>query len=476
MALIFCALLLPPFGDARESSFFEDYASRFSSQADEVSMDIIAIPGGRIIWEQRAGEPLVSASLVKILTSYAALKTLGPRHRFETHIFAAQKPSGGTLSGNIWIKSNGDMFLTHEKIADLAFQLKTTGINRITGGIIVDNHYFDPPVQQLCLNGDDCRQTYNPVVSGTAIDYNRITFHVTPGGKPGVPAKVKWLPEGGYVEMTNQSGTVKGRPKENLHLRSLGVGEDGRERFQLRGQVSQASRETLEVCLNVGNPWAFLGHSLKKSLQDAGVQVAGGIHQGRTPPDASRIMTYESDPLEEMLFGLNRYSNNFMAEMLLRAMGAHAHGEPGTREKGIRVVQARLQEMGVEAGDFSLFGGSGLSRDCRVSARVFSKILLDAHHDIQDGPKFIDSLAINGQDGTLRRRLKDSFVTLRGKTGSLKDVVAFSGYVSAPGQGIYAVTILLNKVKDSVKARDSLYKFLEELPYKVSLRVSSRMQ
>lgn len=471
--LFLWGMLLSWTGPAHASPFFESYVSRFFGQAGSVAVDVVSLPSGQVVWERGAREPLVPASLVKLLTSHAALKSLGSLHRFETRVFTLHNPRGGILPGDIWVKSEGDLHFTDEKARDLAHRLRTAGITRIEGSVVVDNRYFDPPTQQICVD-ERCSRSYNPVISGTALDYNTLTFRVTPAGRAGASNLVTWSPMGDYVRVTNESRTIKGRPKQPLQLHSTGVGQDGREHFRLRGEMPLGSRDPWEVCLNVKNPPAFFGYSFRELLREAGVEVRGGVREGATPAQAFRVVTHESDPLGELLHGLNRFSNNFMAEMLLRSLGAGVYGEPGTQEKGIRAIETHLLGLGIPPAEFSLASGSGLSRDCRASPRIFSKILLDIYRDVQNGPRFIASLAVNGEEGTLRRRLKDSEVTLRGKTGSLKDVVAFSGYVSAPGRGLFAATVLLNDVQNTAEARETLYRFLEELPYAVPVQSSRR--
>lgn len=464
--LLFGLIFLFP-GKGEAASFFQTSLSRFSQQAGLVALDIVSIPDGRILLESNAQKPLVPASLVKVLTTYAALKSLGPHHRFETIVYSDQGLQGDTLPGNIWIKSKGDMFFTGEKAWKTAHRLKALGIERIGGDLVVDNHYFAPSVERICID-EHCSRAYNPIISGTALDFNTITFTAVPGAMAGEPARVTWFPRGKYVHMKNESRTVRGRPGENLHLRSLGVEKDGREQFQLSGEMSLSSQEPWEFTMNVQNPPAFFGHSFKEILRETGVRVQGEVRAGTVPPHARPLVVHESEPLGDLLFGLNRFSNNFMAEMLLRTLGAQVYGEPGTREKGLRVLEAHLLGMNIPPSQFSIASGSGLSRTCRASPRVFSNVLLDLHHDFHNGPEFIASLAMNGHDGTLRRRLRGSPVVLRAKTGSLRDVVAFSGYVHAPGQGLFAVTVLLNDVKNSWEAREALYHFLQELPYRLN--------
>jgi serine-type D-Ala-D-Ala carboxypeptidase/endopeptidase (penicillin-binding protein 4) len=174
---------------------------------------------------------------------------------------------------------------------------------------------------------------------------------------------------------------------------------------------------------------------------------------------------YESAPLSEICCGLNRYSNNFMAEMLLRSLGGFVFGPPGTESKGLNVVQKALLELGLPAPEVSLKTGSGLSRECRVSPNIFCRVLAAAFADPAMRTAFAASLAVAGQEGTLRNRMKGSSLTVRGKTGTLRDVAGFSGYVEVPTGETYGVTVLLNDVKNLHDAKSAIDAFLEEVSW-----------
>ena len=180
------------------------------------------------------------------------------------------------------------------------------------------------------------------------------------------------------------------------------------------------------------------------------------------PVGAKKIATFESAPLGETLYGLNRYSNNFMAEMLLRSLGASVSGPPGTADKGLAAVAKMLLALGVPESEFRLDTGSGLSRICCVSPRAFCKVLEATSRDPSISSAFLASLAVNAQDGTLRRRLRSSVVEVHGKTGTLGDVVAFSGYLTAPGRDTVVTTVILNGVRDLGQAKAAVDAFLEE--------------
>ncbi|MCU0571567.1 MAG: D-alanyl-D-alanine carboxypeptidase/D-alanyl-D-alanine-endopeptidase [Syntrophobacteraceae bacterium] len=444
----------------------DQFLGKALQAADSVGVEVVALPSGQVHWSHRALEPLIPASLLKIATSYAALKTLGPNHRFRTALHAAAAPRGGTLSGDIWLKSEGDIFWTVDRAATLATQLRAKGIETVRGRVLVDNSYFSPPSERVCLD-EGCEDSYNPSISSSAIEFNTVLLRVSPSASVGKPPRVEWLPRGRFVQVINEARTAPNKAKSTLGVQLLEPDPRGNMRFRLSGKLPMSPAAVVEKRYSVPNPSAFLAAVFTSVLESSGIRVEPGTTRAVPPkamPAEAKVLAEDLSPtLAETIHGLNRHSNNFMAEMLLRSLGASALGPPGTEAKGIAAVNTVLQSLGATTAACVLKTGSGLSRECRMSPRALSRILVSACSDPTSGPVFMESLAVNGEEGTLRRRLSRSAVTIRGKTGTLRDVVGFAGYVSSPDRPSYGVVILLNGVRDLRKAKEAMDSFLEDL-------------
>lgn len=451
-------------GEPRHASDFDTHLSALKKCAERVGIQVVSLRNGNVLWEHHAKETFLPASLVKILTSYAALKHLGPHHKFRTEVLARAPIEGNTLSGDIWIRSEGDPFLLVEKAWTPAHRLKALGIHRILGGVYVDNSYFDPPVEPICLD-DQCRRSYNPVLSATALDFNTVTLRAFPASRAGSPVQVEWSPPGDYIRVSNSAATAAKGSRTRLHIESLGLARDSREIFQISGRIPLGTAREYEYRFNIADPAVFVAHAFRALLREVGIGISGNAAgPGTPPPEAKPIATWESLPLGDMLYGLNRYSNNFMAEMVLRSMGGVVAGPPGSKAKGLKAVRESLGALGIPADEAILDSGSGLSRNCRVSPQAFCKVLLSSYLDFTIAPEFLASLATNNQDGTLKRRILQPGVTVRGKTGTLNDVAAFAGYIAAPETDTLAVTVILNDVQNISEAREAMDAFLLELP------------
>jgi D-alanyl-D-alanine carboxypeptidase/D-alanyl-D-alanine-endopeptidase (penicillin-binding protein 4) len=139
----------------------------------------------------------------------------------------------------------------------------------------------------------------------------------------------------------------------------------------------------------------------------------------------------------------NKPSDNFFAEMLLKGLAADATGR-GTTAAGARLAAGFARRLGAPA---SLADGSGLSRANRATPRRLVALLL-AMSRRPESPAFLDSLAIAGRDGTLARRMRRGPARgrCRGKTGTLSNVSALSGFCRARSGDTYAFSILMNGV------------------------------
>ena len=204
--------------------------------------------------------------------------------------------------------------------------------------------------------------------------------------------------------------------------------------------------------VNVASPGLYAGEVFKEFLLREGVKAVGRVVTGTTPASAQPYYEHSSRPLGIVAYGLNKFSNNFMAEQLCMALGAKVHGAPGTREKGLSVIRRHLLSCGVPEGEFTLSEASGLSRNNRLSAAALVQVLLAASKDFSYGPEFIASLGVAGVDGTLKEKFaeKDTRRRLRAKTGTLRGVNALAGYGLSPDNKRFAFAVIVNSHQKGV--------------------------
>src|SRR5690606_27073859 len=176
-------------------------------------------------------------------------------------------------------------------------------------------------------------------------------------------------------------------------------------------------------------PREHAARMMQHMWSELGGQLTGTVIDGRVPPDAITLTAHESLPLADQIRTVNKQSNNVMARMMLLTLGQQP-GLPATPQSGAAAVARVLAARGLSFPELVIENGSGLSRDARISAASMAS-MLNAAWASERMPEFISSLAIAGEDGTVRRRWKTE--STRGKahlkTGTLRDVSALAGYV-----------------------------------------------
>lgn len=187
----------------------------------------------------------------------------------------------------------------------------------------------------------------------------------------------------------------------------------------------------------VGDPDRLARETLQRILLETGIPVEGGPNGAGEP---RKLATWTSPPLRALVQDINKWSNNFMIEMLVRQYGA------GSWPRGIARIQAFYQaafQLGPEA--IQITDGSGLSKANRLSARTLAIILRGAYHDFEVGPEFVASLKIIGGE-PWKLRVKDANLArrVRVKTGHLDQVTSLCGYLQTPEGKVRVFAILLN--------------------------------
>jgi len=168
---------------------------------------------------------------------------------------------------------------------------------------------------------------------------------------------------------------------------------------------------------------------LRRILLRHGI-TAGAVAAGRAPAGAYGLAQIESEPLPDVLKEMDRDSDNFMAELILKEVGAEA-GEAGTTGEGVRIVLRDLADAGVPLAGVRMFDGSGLSLDDRLTARALATLLVVAWNDVDLRNPFWAALPVAGVNGTLEDRMQRAPArgAVRAKTGTTNRASALSGYV-----------------------------------------------
>ena len=187
------------------------------------------------------------------------------------------------------------------------------------------------------------------------------------------------------------------------------------------------------------NPPLQAAALFRAELIAAGVAVTGRARVGTTDADDFPLASVYSPTLAELVRFMGVESDNFIAEMLLKQLGAQQTGL-GTSARGAAVVTAVLRTYDVPLGGVRLVDGSGLSLLNRLTATSLVTLLDVAWSNPAVRPTFVRTLPIAGVSGTLRKRLLRVRGRVQAKTGTTSAASTLAGYVS----GRYAFAVLHN--------------------------------
>ena len=191
----------------------------------------------------------------------------------------------------------------------------------------------------------------------------------------------------------------------------------------------------------VDNPALAAARAFRRALVARGIQVGGRAVVDAAPETATPLASIRSGPVRAIVRRMNKISDNFYAEMLVKHLGAVVRGA-GTTTAGCIVVRRELEQRGVPLVGVRIADGSGLSSYDRTTANAVGRTLLSAWRDAALRDPFVASLAIAGVDGTLKDRMQAGPARgrVRAKTGTLDTASALSGYAGTR----YVFAILQN--------------------------------
>ncbi len=392
----------------------------------------------RLAWQ--ADQPANPASLMKLLTTYAALELLGPAWTWSTPVWLQGTLRDGVLDGNLVIKGSGDPKLVLERMWLLLRRVQQLGVREIRGDIVLDRSAFAVPEQNPADFDGEALRPYNVRADALMLNYKAVVFTITPDAARGIATIATDPPLAGVRVDTTVPLTAGPCDDWRSALRA-----DFSDPMRLRfaGSYSAACAEKVWATA-YADPERYNARALLGMWKEMGGRIGGTVRDGVAPIATTTPPTFEvaSPTLAEVVRDINKYSNNVMAQQLFLTLGLtqHSAGTPDAAREVVRQwSQARL---GASSAALVIDNGSGLSRGSRVSAQLLTRLLLAAWAS-PVMPELMASLPVAGIDGTLKR----SAATLGRahlKTGSLRVEVGIAGYVLANSGRRYVVVAIAN--------------------------------
>ena len=390
----------------------------------------------RLAWQ--ADRPVNPASLMKLVTTYAALELLGPAFTWSTPVWLQGPIANGVLAGDVTIKGTGDPKLVLERIWLLLRRVQQMGVREIRGDIVMDRSAFAPgALNPADFDGEPLRP-YNAGADALLLNYRAVILTFTPDAARGI-ATVGVEPQLAGVRVDLTVPLAAGPCDDWRGALKADFTEPARMR--LAGAYPASCGEKLWP-LAYADPKSYNERALAGIWQEMGGKLDGVVREG-VAPAALPSFELRSPSLAEVIRDINKLSNNVMAQQLFLTLGATQRGGSGTPEAAREVVRQWLKgRVGEAAGGAVIINGSGLSRESRLNAALLGRLLQSAWSS-PVMPELMSSLPVSGIDGTLRKS-KGPPGRAHLKTGSLRDVVGIAGYVLADSGRRYIVVGIVN--------------------------------
>lgn len=432
----------------------------------DVSAVVVRVSDGEVVYAAQPDHALNGASTMKVVTAATALRALGPAWRFQTVVETdGAIDADGVLHGNLYVRGGGDPTLVVERLWKLVHDVAVAGVSKVEGDVVFDASFFAPDQHIVGWEKKEDIENgpaYFPTLGALSVNFNTVALVTGPGPTVGSAARVVVeTPVGDHVEVVSTATTGTERAANTVRVERE-IGADKRLKFTVSGVVP-ASSEVDRHYRAVADPQAHFIAAFREMMKREPIAVTGRFRPGTSPGEVDRLARATSQPLAAVLADMNKHSNNFIAEQVVRAVGAVSSGAPGSSENGMAAVASYLDSLGIDTTGDRLVNGSGLARAFAIRPTTLVAVLRDMDRDPLLADEFRASLSIAGVDGTLVRR-GDQPGLFRGKTGTLDGVHCLTGVVDADGGDRYAFAFLANDIDGTNAAvRRVQDRFVEEL-------------
>ena len=406
---------------------------------DALSLYVAPVEGrqpARLTWQ--ATQAMNPASVMKLVTTYAALEQLGPAYVWRTPVYLDGVVDNGAFRGTVYIKGAGDPKLVSERLWLMLGRLQGMGVKVIVGDIVVDRSAFQVQGHDAAAFDGEPFKPYNAGPDALLINYKTQVLGFIPDVAAGVARIHYELPMGQLQAPLSVPLAPPGAACGDWRTQLQADWSDP-QRIQLQGRYP-ASCGDKNWAVALPDPNSFALKAVEGMWRSMGGQLTGSVRDGVVPAGLKPAWENQSPALAEVVRDINKYSNNVMTQQVLLTLGKERMGV-GSLEAG-RTALAQWWQLRWPAAEMPLVdNGAGLSRNARISAQALGR-MLQAAWGSSVMPEFVASMPISGMDGTLRRSKASANAHL--KTGSLRDTNALAGYVHGNSGQRYVLVALIN--------------------------------
>lgn len=452
-----------------------------SSQLSDalIGISIESLDKGEVLYKLNENKNFIPASTRKLITTAAALEYLGPEFKFTTKLYLkGYITETGEFVGDLIVRGAGDPTLSdffYEDpttiFEDWADKLDSLGIKSIIGNIIGDDNYFDDVYYGPGWAWDDMNYPFSAQVDALSFYDNKADILMIPKHKVGEIPDYKVEPANKYIQVINHVKTINSKVGADIKV----FKDNNSNTVELFGDLSIDSvrKEKTKVSVTIDNPTLYFLDIFKECLEKNRIKFKGSLVDiddwkggDINYPQLNLVASFSSPPLKDIIYIMNRFSDNIVAESLLKTIAKEQTGS-GSFQSGADILSKFSSKAGMTA-DRALFAdGSGLSRFNLNSPAQQTKLLsYVAKKDYKN--YFVHSLPTPNEEGSLKRRMLNTKAekSLQAKTGSMNGVSCLAGYIrTADGENL-AFSIMINNFTEP----SNLAKNLEDM---ICMRLSS---
>ena len=424
-----------------------DFINTPGLESATVGISCLDLKTGKTVINYNDNLTMVPASTIKILTTATAIDLMGKDASIITRVGYTGDVRDGVLNGNLVIKGYGDPSLGSERFGEKDFieiirkNLLSNNIRYINGDIVADISFMPSEPASPAWIWEDLGNYYAPGIH--SINYKDNTYRlILDTSKKNVrPKVIKTDPYIPGLEIVNNllpynpgfdSAFIYGIPFDNKRY--------------VFGAVNQ-SKNTFTVKGDIPDPGLFLAYSVFDDLSKTGfIGKSSKYYTVNKEMECRTLFTYESPSIGQLCKVINNHSDNLYAESLFRYTGAKA-GNTRHVSHTITFVKDYWSNKGLDTKTLFIYDGCGLAPSNRINPTFYTSLLFY----MKDNKSFVLSLPVAGKEGTVRNFLKGNGFDnrFRLKSGSIKQVVAYVGYVSANQNSAdlkqdYAIAIMIN--------------------------------
>ncbi|MCU0408359.1 MAG: D-alanyl-D-alanine carboxypeptidase/D-alanyl-D-alanine-endopeptidase, partial [Bacteroidales bacterium] len=418
-----------------------------------ISFCAINAVSGEVLFESGSAKSLIPASILKLVTTAAALELLGPDYRFRTSIGYSGRltRNSGRLTGDIVISGGGDPAFASKRFQDHYGDIKTNwadaimnaGIRKVEGRVITDDSHFDfLPVPAKWL-WEDAGNYYGAGAYGLSVFDNTYDIYL------------KRSTAGSSLEIA-YIDPPECRSEFSNWLVAAGTADEGyvfAAPYSTNGWLAGTVPENLDdfsLKASISDPPRLFATMIEETLREKGISIESEASTSRlelSPVSGPLTPVAEilSPPLSQLAEALNHESINLYAEHFLKELGKKFRGK-GSTEAGIDVIYEFLRNSGISIKGMFIEDGSGLSPMNSVNAAAMTRLLVYMKNSSGNFAEFYNSLPEAGKEGTLRNYFRDPVFESRlfAKSGSMTRVRSYSGYLQTLKGNTIAFTIIVN--------------------------------